>query len=186
VLGGWALFMTESIPYDSKGILKGKWMDIINTMVMNGETITGRKLLERYGYRLDIKRLEGPEEGSMDAGPLETNWSKLTVAPLVDGEQLSPKPILLMAEKQPSNGRIFKSRPLPKMEQRPEGVKPFLSTAKSPIKVEALSKTRLPSRAELPAKHEPVLGGEALVKRELRPEEIPLPPSPVLHATTVP
>lgn len=163
--------------------MKSEWREIIKAMVMNGETITGRKLLERR--RLDIKRLEGPEEGFM-AGPLETNWQKsLTVAPPVDGEQPSPKLIPLVAEKQPRSGRIV-SRPLPQMEQRPEEVKHFLSTAKSPIKIETLSKTTLSSRVDSPPKHEPVLGEEAFVKRELRPEEIPLPPSPVLHATTVP
>jgi hypothetical protein len=176
--------MTKSMPYDSEGFLKSEWREIIKTMVVNAETITGRKLLERH--LLDIKRFEGPEEGSM-AGPLETNWQKsLTVAPPVDGEQQSIKLIIpLEAEKQPRSGRIV-SRPLPKMEQRPEEVKHFLSTAKSPIKIEALSKTRQPSRVDSPPEHEPVLGEEAFVKRELRPEEIPLPPSPVLHATTVP
>ena len=48
VLGGWADFFKKAEPYDSDNSLKTRWKEIVEMMDKSGETITAKKLLEKY------------------------------------------------------------------------------------------------------------------------------------------
>ena len=48
VLGYWANFMEKAEPYDSCGRLRDRWKVSIESIEMDGELITGKKLLECY------------------------------------------------------------------------------------------------------------------------------------------
>jgi hypothetical protein len=150
-------------PYDSRGVLKARWKTFVKRTVTSGETVTAKKLLEHCELSLaenttlveepvDLGRALKIEEQEGD-----DLWSTTKLEELEGPKKASVHPDSLRIE-QPAATK---------------GTLPVPFVSDSLFGTESILKTN-PLHEDVPAKR-------ALADKELSPERIPLPPSPLLR-----
>ncbi|KAJ5523595.1 hypothetical protein N7513_013139 [Penicillium frequentans] len=165
VVSKWATFMEIARPYDEGGLLKSQWREVIEKIHHRLEVVTAEKLLALYTATL-IKHENAPEKAVT-----------LLYTPKVKEEIpiLHLVPTVLKAVKKEN---MLGDLPLMKHPKRLEDTNPGRSgTSWRKPTEDQLAKSKISPRGTSMCKADPVLD-IVLVKKELMPEEIPLPPSP--------
>lgn len=211
-MSDWVDFIKNAEPYDSKGILKNRWKEVIEMMERNGEKATAKNLLAHYkaflleeavvvkeqvDLRLAPKTVEDVNAGS----GLGLTRLEVSMKGFMRVDSLRIKIPTL-----PKETSLLKLKPLPKTEPllktEPLSRRQFPFSAEHSFHSESSPEIASPLKVEVPSKTESLLKSELvqedissleiiLVKEELPPEKIPLPPSPLLqcadlHQNTIP
>ncbi|KAJ5986595.1 hypothetical protein N7451_010960 [Penicillium sp. IBT 35674x] len=161
VLSDWATFMELARPYDEGGFLKPQWKEVIMRIHHSLEVVTAEKLLALYTATL-VKQETAPEK-VVD--------SLYTLKIKEEIPILRPMPTILKTVKEET---MPGDHPLAKHPKWPENKD--LGKIGKPTE-DQLDKSKVSLRRSSMRKGTPVLD-IVLVKKELSPEEIPLPPSP--------
>jgi hypothetical protein len=176
VLCDWAKFMEIAEPYDSRGVLKARWKNLIKRTVKSGETVTAKKLLEHYELSLaedttlvegsvdpgralkieeqeddlwntpKLEELEGPKKASVHLDSLRIEQPASTKETLLFKSEASPEPISLAGISLPGPKKQPKSDPLIKFKPLPKSQ--FSFTAESSFKGTPFSKIGNPFKTE--------------------------------------
>lgn len=163
VLRDWADFIKKAEPYGPGGVLKIRWKEVVGTMEENGEVVTAKKLLDHYEASLMAMKIGNGSE----ARPVKASKEDFVrVDSLqIDQPTLSNETALLKRDTWPKRNPLVEI-PLPNVLEKPKS-DPLL-------KWEPLPKSELV--------HEEVLALERIpLKKELSPEQISLPSSPLLR-----
>ncbi len=67
ILGSWADFMKRAKPYDTKGLLKTGWREIVECMERNRELVTAARLLQHYEQSLNEDRVLPAKTGEVES-----------------------------------------------------------------------------------------------------------------------
>ena len=176
VLGDWADFMKKAEPYDSEGWLKTQWREVIEMMDGNGEVVTAKKLLEHY-------EASSVEEATLVEEALDLGHAlkiekevRFGYGPKVECLEAPKEALARVGSLQIEQPTLPKETPLLKSETLPKRI-PLVGIS-------------LPGAGGQPKSepvHKEVLAPEGTpATKELPPEQIPLPPSPLLQSTTFP
>lgn len=161
VLRAWADFIKKAEPYGPGGILKIRWKEVVGTMEENGEVVTAKKLLDHYEASLMAMKIgNGSEARHLKAS--KEDFERVDSLQ-VDQPTLSKETALLKSETWPKRNPLVEI-PLPNVLKKPKSDpllkwEPLLKS--EPVHEEVLALERIP------------------VKKELSPEQIPLPSSPL-------
>lgn len=165
VVSHWATFMERARPYDEGGLLKPQWKEVIERIHNKSELVTAEKLLVLYTATL-IEQETVPDKAVI-----------LLCAPKIkeDISILRPMPTVLKAVKKEN---MPGDLPLVKHSKWPEDtdLDKTGSSWRKPTENQ-LAKSKISMRRTSMRRATPVLD-IVRVKKELTPEEIPLPPSP--------
>ncbi|KAJ5657618.1 uncharacterized protein N7484_001267 [Penicillium longicatenatum] len=158
--------MALARPYNKYGQLKPQWKEAIEMIHKESGLVTAQKLLGSYQASL------------INAGPaLDKPVHSLYTPKIKEGITiLRPKPIQLKASKKEDMSSNLSSMKLPELSDHTALVKKEISK-KEPTGQRVVT-SKPPSGPNLIRKLAPILN-TILIKEELKPEEIPLPLSPI-------
>lgn len=172
VLSDWAEFIRKAKPYDSTGVLKPQWKKVIEEIERKKEAVSANKLLDCYNAT------------SIDEATILKEQVDLSCAPEIVKTITGYYPEVMRSESCQGDFVCVSSSTLEHPElPKSTALRKSEVSCKIP-KGDKLSKSK-PSWKIKPM-HEYVLAlGMTPVKKELTPEEIPLPSSPILESASL-
>lgn len=184
VLRNWAYFIRKAEPYNPEGLLRNQWKKVIEKIECNGEVVTAKRLLSHY--EASVAGETTAVVGHVDLGyaprVLGVNTKR---EPGARRLKLSKEDLVCLDLHQIEQPTLPKETALLKNEESPKQI---------PLREISLPNTLKRTKSDSVLKWKPLLKTEPVyegvmalkitpVKKELLPEQIPLPRSPLLQST---
>lgn len=184
VLCNWADFIRKAEPYNPEGLLKNQWKKVIEKIECNGEVVTAKKLLSHYEASLagETTVVVGHVDLGYAPRVLEVNTRR---GPEARRLKLSKEDFVCLDSYRIEQPTLPKETALLKNEASPKQI-PLREIP--PPNALKMSKSDSVFKWKPLPKTEPVYEGVLAlettpVKKELLPEQTPLPLSPLLQST---